>query len=37
VGNISEFQDSLQRNGLTTKVLEPEPGDRFQVPLTVSA
>jgi L-ascorbate metabolism protein UlaG (beta-lactamase superfamily) len=36
VGSISEFQDSLQQSGLTTRVLEPKPGDRFQVPLAVS-
>lgn len=37
VGTGAEMQAVLSENHLSTKVLEPRAGDRFQVPLAVSA
>lgn len=32
-GSTAEFRVQLTENGLTTQVIEPQPGDRFEVPL----
>lgn len=33
VGTAAEFQSTLQQNNLKTRVIEPTPGTRFEVPL----
>jgi len=33
VGTVEEFRTKLAENNLATKVLEPKPGDRFELPL----
>ncbi|MBL1200724.1 MAG: MBL fold metallo-hydrolase [Nostoc sp. GBBB01] len=32
-GSAAEFRSLLEKNNLSTRVIEPTPGDRFQVPL----
>ena len=36
-GNLADFRKSLQGEGLATQVLEPVPGQRFEVPLRTAA
>ncbi|MHC5722863.1 MAG: MBL fold metallo-hydrolase, partial [Nostoc sp.] len=32
-GSAEEFRSLLEKNNLSTRVLEPKPGDRFELPL----
>ena len=32
-GNAEEFRSLLEKNNLSTRVLEPKPGDCFELPL----
>jgi L-ascorbate metabolism protein UlaG (beta-lactamase superfamily) len=36
-GNATEMQELLIKNFLTTQVIEPLPGDRFEIPLAISS
>ncbi len=33
VGSVEDFRSMLARNNLSTRVLDPQPGERFEVPL----